>query len=317
VLALVVVVVSHSIIIGKAPLLQLCVLLRNMETYTGFTLPRAILASAFVFVTAADDSVWLAPHLHGKATVVHIFTFILTLLFAVIVSWFMCWAITNGLIAASPAIRAHYAEWFQVFATVLTWCLTIYLLVKTVSKLKRKREQRSSSESLDHIVIIDTITHSNSSASDGSDNVGIAMGTNSRTNSGAYHNYESISESPLTNTSRWSYGSAVFQALLLDNKEDESQVAVVIHMTLTRTMDEILCFPALMMGNFFTVQELLVGTVLAGILIVILVHTVRHIFFGLDRCKCVLDVLNSIPLFGIVAIIAIIQTVDYLSIVSK
>jgi hypothetical protein len=92
---------------------------------------------------------------------------------------------------------------------------------------------------------------------------------------------------------------------------------VVIHMTLTRTMDEILCFPALMMGNFFTVQELLVGTVLAGILIVILVHTVRHIFFGLDRCKCVLDVLNSIPLFGIVAIIAIIQTVDYLSIVSK
>jgi hypothetical protein len=240
-----------------------------LEAFVGFTFSRALLAAVFIFATTADDAVWLVSVLHGKSKLIHAFTFILTLQMACIGSWVVCISFSNGLISMSSSVEEHYEDWFQLFAIAITWGIALYLFLKKMLKICRKRYQDS-------------------------ERVELAVITN-------LPRYEAITESPpITGAS---FVTNSFSAVL--EEKDESKVAFVISMTLTGALDEIVCFPSLMMAGTFTIQELLVGCFLASAVIVIIVYYI------LDSCKCLLNILDSIPLFVVVAFIATIQTVTY------
>ena len=80
-------------------------------------------------------------------------------------------------------------------------------------------------------------------------------------------------------------------------------VWMVISLTTLGALDEISYFPTLLLGDIFSPYELLLGTLLASILILMIV------VLYLRKMKPLVDFLDSIPLYGIVGMFAIILTV--------
>ena len=239
-----------------------------MIYFSGFNLSRAILGVVFVFVTTADDAVWLVPVLRDHNNrLIHAIAFILTLQVACLISWLICVAFTFGLLSFSPYVKTNYERTIQLIAIIITWTIALYFFVKKMWKTWKKRNH--------HYQTLNTA------------NVNINVADNSH--------YDAIPrvESPV---------------VMLTGNENEtkfSQIYFVITMTLLGALDEIACFPSLMMGGTFTIQELSFGCLVASILVLFVV------FFLLKTCKCILDTMDSIPLFVIVAFIACIQTVEY------
>jgi hypothetical protein len=79
-------------------------------------------------------------------------------------------------------------------------------------------------------------------------------------------------------------------------------VWMIMSLTTLGALDEISYFPALLVGNVFSPSELCIGTLLAsGIILVI-------VLMFLSKFKPLVDFLDSIPLYGIVGIFAVILT---------
>ena len=78
---------------------------------------------------------------------------------------------------------------------------------------------------------------------------------------------------------------------------------VVASLTALGFLDEISYFPTLIVGNVFTVVELLLGTLLAG-LIVLGIQV-----FLFRQCKPLMDFLDErVPLYAIIACFAVVLT---------
>ncbi len=115
-------------------------------------------------------------------------------------------------------------------------------------------------------------------------------------------NYESIADDNLQD-SEDSLNSFRLQSEI--TLETEPQLATVFCLTLSGALDEMLCFPSFMLARMFSYPELAVGSLLACLTII----TVLTLF--LSTCKPLLDALDKIPLFVIVAGYAIILTVSH------
>ncbi len=94
-----------------------------------------------------------------------------------------------------------------------------------------------------------------------------------------------------------------------DNDDDDintipttPSIAIIISLTTLGALDEISYFPALIMGKIFTPFELCTGAFFASIIILIVIN------FFLARFKPLVDWLDSIPLYGIVGMFAIVLT---------
>jgi cadmium resistance protein CadD (predicted permease) len=101
-----------------------------------------------------------------------------------------------------------------------------------------------------------------------------------------------------------------------DDDEEEGKVIsstpspwLIITLTTLGALDEISYFPALVVSNVFTASQLLWGTFLAAILILVIV------LGFLAKCRPLVEFLDSIPLYGIVGMFAVVLTfgvmVDY------
>ena len=94
-----------------------------------------------------------------------------------------------------------------------------------------------------------------------------------------------------------------------EDKDNDDKVSskpspwTVISFTTLGALDEISYFPSLILGKIFTPLDLMLGTLFASIMVLIVV-----VFF-LSRCKPILDWLDRIPLYGIVAAFALVLTV--------
>lgn len=82
---------------------------------------------------------------------------------------------------------------------------------------------------------------------------------------------------------------------------------MVMSLTTLGALDEISYFPTLLMGDVFSPYELLLGTFLASVLILMIV------LLYLRKMKPVVDFLDSIPLYGIVGMFALILTIGLIS----
>jgi len=89
-------------------------------------------------------------------------------------------------------------------------------------------------------------------------------------------------------------------------QEDEHrlQICLVISLTVVGAIDEVSYFPALIVGDVFSVAELTLGTILASLSILLIVCV------ALAPCGPVLDFLDSIPLYVVVFVFAILLTVQ-------
>jgi hypothetical protein len=94
--------------------------------------------------------------------------------------------------------------------------------------------------------------------------------------------------------------------------EDENEISsspsilAVVSFTTLGTLDEVSYFPSLLLGGMFTPFDLCLGTFFAAIIVLIVVTVF------LSQCKPVLDFLDRIPLYGIVAVFATVLTGDVL-----
>jgi hypothetical protein len=245
----------------------------SIVSFSGFNWPRAILAATFVFVTTADDAVWLVPILRGENKLYFAATFVFTLQVACIVTWLACLAFSYGLMSASSAARKDYERTFQLIAIITTWSIALYFFVKKMLKVWRKKQQRRGSTAPDSAINV-TVNPSYEAVATESHSV-------------------TVDSEPKADDR---LGSSVY-----------SGVCFVATMTLLGALDEIAVFPSLMLGGTFSVQELSFGCLVASLLVLFIVY------FVLESCKSLLDFMDSIPLFAIVAFIATIQTIEYVT----
>ena len=246
---------------------------QEMDYFSGFHWSRAVFAAAFVFVTTADDAVWLVPVLRGDKKIYFAAAFVLTLQAACFVTWLCCLAFSYGLISVSDAVKKNYERNFQLIAIILIWSIALYFFVKKMLKVWRKRNVQQGAHRPDSAI-------------------------NSTVNP---HYGAVMTESPadVTHCELKAEEEHVGDSLY-------SGVCFVATMTLLGALDEIAVFPSLMLGGTFSVQELSFGCLAASLAVLFIVY------FVLESCKPLLDFLDSIPLFAIVAFIATIQTVEYL-----
>jgi hypothetical protein len=245
----------------------------RMVYFSGFSWPRAIIAATFVFVTTADDAVWLVPILRGENKLYFAATFVFTLQVACVLTWLGCLAFSYGVVSVSSAARKDYEQTFQLIAITLTWSIALYFFVKKMLKVWRKRHQRHE-----------------------------ATSPYSAVNATVNPNYEAVATE--------SHSAMADCEPKADNSLGDSVYSgtcFVATMTLLGALDEIAVFPSLMLGGTFSVQELSFGCLVASLLVLFIVY------FVLESCKSLLDFLDSIPLFAIVAFIATIQTIEYVT----
>jgi hypothetical protein len=248
----------------------------GMGAFSGFDWSRALFATAFVFVTTADDAVWLVPVLRGENHVKMLYaaTFVVTLQLACLGTWLGCLALAYGLVSVSTTKRQNYERKFQLIAIVLTWTIAFYFFVKKMLKIWRKRSRQRNNDNAQ---------------------------PDSAINSTISPHYEAVSTE-----------SNLVVGVKPPQKADErlgdslySGICFVATMTLLGALDEIAVFPSLLLGGTFSVQELSFGCLVASLIVLFIVY------FVLESCKNFLDFLDSIPLYAIVAFIAVIQTVEY------
>jgi hypothetical protein len=83
-----------------------------------------------------------------------------------------------------------------------------------------------------------------------------------------------------------------------------AQPWMIVTLTILGSLDEVSYFPALILGGVFTATELCLATLLSSLIILVVLH------FFLTQCQPLLDVLDSIPLYGIVAFFAVLLSIE-------
>ncbi|GAX16937.1 hypothetical protein FisN_5Hh314 [Fistulifera solaris] len=86
--------------------------------------------------------------------------------------------------------------------------------------------------------------------------------------------------------------------------DDVTQPWMVVTMTFVGSLDEIMYFPGLLLGHLFTAWELCLGAFLAGCIMLLVVLTC------LRQSQPLMNFLDRIPLYVVVAVFAVVMTVQ-------
>ena len=105
----------------------------------------------------------------------------------------------------------------------------------------------------------------------------------------------------------------VFDSLIVDSPTDDevvehqgAQPYMVVSLTIAGSLDEVSYYPALILGNVFSVAELIIGTVLSALTLLLFVSVF------LTQCRPALDLINRIPLYVVVTLFSIFITCELL-----
>eukprot|EP01038_Epipyxis_sp_PR26KG_P009110 gene9110-12287_t len=250
-----------------------------------FSVTRLVAASLFIFVTTADDAIWLCKLIApGSAyplwsRLIHAITFVVTLQIACIISWIIYFLLDKSLLD----IIANQKNLVRIIGASITWLIAIVLLTK---KMIKKYHIKNF-----NVKINNQITQDNKD-----------------------YYYQSITqnEETLSLEQNKALNNEVISSDIEQRKlnKDENtdkvgspQVITVIMLTLGGALDEIMCFPSLLMGDIFGIVELSISCFLASVSILII------LYFLLNQCKPLLDLMDRIPLYVVVFFFAIIQTI--------
>ena len=256
-------------------------------------------ATALITATTIDDAIWLIPyitssHIPLSTKVIHGVTFVLTLEILILCCIGMNWLLKYGLILYFNAdnnnddeedekkeeneeeIMEYISFIMQIIGIGLCWCIAIFLYIKKMMK-KRKLKQKQLLLGEHSLLLSSSQTQQLQSSS-----------IDEEYNDDSHNNTDTIND---------------------DDDDDDMNtipttpsISLVISFTALGALDEISYFPALIMGKIFTPIDLCIGALLAAILIL------GVITLFLSQCKPLVDLLDRIPLYGIVGMFAIVLT---------
>lgn len=246
-----------------------------------------ISSTLLITITTIDDAIWLIPYctspqLPALTKAIHGFTFIATLETLAILCVVIA-KVFRGFLIHHFESDSNRDEGFllEVAGAIICWAIAIGLYIKKF--LKRRRR---------------------------------AMAVKSKSNSGEDRSLVKEDEDDEKEDLDLDGVAAEINAVKEGNSasdEEEGDCGVgirqspsiwmVISLTTLGALDEISYFPALLVGHVFTGKELCIGTLLAsGIILAIVLKC-------LSKFKPLVDFLDTIPLYGIVGMFAIILTV--------
>lgn len=251
-------------------------------------------ATLLITATTIDDAVWLIPyctanHLPTNTKIIHAATFMLTLQ-----------ALTIGCIIVSKIfqhiiLRGSTDFVFELAGALMCWSIAIFLYVKKMRKKRRKELKKALEESEK---LAKELAKTSSPVSEDLPllpELGIVDEENRDV---TFTN--GVEESPSSSSSS--------ESDIVEGSDIPIQPSIRMVMTLTSlgALDEISYFPALLVGKVFSPIQLLSGTFFASGLVLILV------LYFLARVKPLVDFLDGIPLYVIVAMFASILTIGLL-----
>lgn len=277
---------------------------------TQWGIAGSFLAAGFIFVTTADDTVWLIPVITSErysapTRALHCCIFVLGLQLACFFSWMLC--LLFGKILTTVHVQSVFGEislnqLVQIIGASICWIIAIYLGYKKIIKWYKKSQSEQSGTD---------------KSREGSRNSGkAAIKTGDVEAQTAYPELAALLPQSRTAKSAASYtvsspqddsSGAPSPFSVTTAAADESggsKAWFVLTMTLAGAADEIMCFPALMLGGSFSYADLAVGCLLASLALLLILLTLYSYF------KPVFDALDRIPLFVVVGLFAMFQTVN-------
>lgn len=236
-----------------------------------------IAATLLISATTIDDAVWLipyctSPHLPTWTKIIHGTTFVLTLELLA----FFCIALSNIFQFVVFKIGGNGIDGSFVLGlagAIICWAIAIGLYIKKMLK-RRKRAMASTA-------------------------VAEVIETN---------------EFPVATEDKALIEGGDEEEAEIDQSDDDSSadggrdipstpsIRMIISLTTLGALDEISYFPALLLGHVFSPFELCAGTFFATLIVLVIVLTL------LSKFKPLVDFLDSIPLYGIVGMFAVILT---------
>jgi len=249
-----------------------------------------IAATLLITATTIDDAIWLIPYctspqLSTWTKIIHGLTFIITLellsIFCVLVS-----NLFQGLILFA-GIDASYV--LGLVGATICWAIAIGLYVKKMMKKRKRAKAAAAAEMLQTDKGITASAEENSLIASDGDEEDIDADADDAD--------AEIDESRDDSSDDSSDGGGIGRDI-----PSTPSILTVASLTTLGALDEISYFPAILVGNVFSPVELCLGTLFATIIILVIVLAF------LTRCKPLIDFLDSIPLYGIVGIFAVILT---------
>lgn len=258
-------------------------------------------ATLLITATTIDDAVWLIPyctanHLPTNTKIIHASIFILTLqllaMGCIIVSKIFQHIILKG---GSSSVDSSFL--LELIGALMCWSIAIFLYVKKMRKKRRQRLKKALEES-------ETLAKGLVQTSLDSEHQPLVPESpttdeENRTLSPP----KGLDASSMSSSSSSSSNSSPSNFVEGSDIPIEPSIRMIMTLTSLGALDEISYFPALLVGNVFSPMQLLVGTFLASGLVLILV------LYFLARVKPLVNFLDSIPLYVIVGMFALILTV--------
>lgn len=245
------------------------------------TVAGVVGATSTILLTTLDDCVWLVPFVAQASSRSvaweHASLFAATLIGLTTVVSILTIILQQGVHRVASTKIDFDLIWCGVGAA-FCWGLAGYFYFR--SWQKKKRRQREAAERQDEEKLLGV-----QSTSYGSDCV--------KQTEGVTCNSISLASSP---DSDHDSHTAVTSA----------QPLAVISLTVVGALDEVSYFPALIVGKVFTVPELVLGTLLTVIIMLFVVLQC------LAQCRPLLDLLDRVPLYAVVAAFAILLTAEVL-----
>ena len=229
-------------------------------------------ATLLVTATTIDDAVWLIPHCASPTLplpirILHALLFVLTLeclaVLCVGVSLILEEAVLN-----STSSKDDASIFLGALGALLCWGISIGLYIKKLLK-RRRRQQQQETEKRNYVLTEETPLQSP---------LNISEEDEEQSHDEKDQDGEESTTSSQASASPW----------------------IIVTLTTLGALDEISYFPALIVSNVFSPWQLLWGTFLASIVILIIVLQF------LAKFQPLVDFLDSIPLYGIVGMFAVV-----------
>jgi hypothetical protein len=240
-------------------------------------------ATLTVLVTTLDDSVWLLPFVGSSslsldARLVHAGVFLLTLEGLAIACCLVALAIRAGFASTMSAEQLELK--LEFLAVLICWLLSVGFFLNKLHK-KRQRQQKEEQQA--------------KNKEKESESMKIRLDSFDQTKYGSVSQQDAEQGHEDEEEEEW------------QNIPSSQQPCTVVTLTSVGFLDEISYFPTLIIGNIFSIWELCIGTLLAGLLMLCI-----QVFLA-KQCKPLIDFLdNRVPLYGIIAIFATIITVNWI-----
>lgn len=234
-------------------------------------------ATATVIITTLEDCVWLVPFVSQAPSVtvglIHALVFCATF-------EGLALAICFGSIVIGASLENLWGLGTSVLGIIgaaLCWGLALFLYCR--ARLKRRRRQEAAEQAIEQATggEYGSLVENATPETDDTTNHDIEHDVNDE---GAWTDLPTVTEEP--------------------------QPWMIVTLTILGSLDEVSYFPALIFGNIFTPTELCLGTLLASLIILIM------LYMFLSQCQPLLNLLGRIPLHNIVAIFAVLLTLEVL-----